>query len=80
MLPLEWDSCSMAYILLNLSRARPKNVEGIKDLYYAIGDRNLFLILEAKNMDGVNRILNQIKKVFPAGAVRMIGCRQLGIS
>jgi DNA-binding Lrp family transcriptional regulator len=57
-----------------------KNVEGIKDLYYAIGDRNLFLILEAKNMDGVNRILNQIKKVFPAGAVRMIGCRQLGIS
>lgn len=57
-----------------------KNVEGIKDLYYAIGDSNLFLILEAKNMDGVNRILNQIKKVFPAGAVRMIGCRQLGLS
>jgi DNA-binding Lrp family transcriptional regulator len=57
-----------------------KNVEGIKDLYHAIGDRNLFLILEAGNMDGVNRILNQIKKVSPSGAVRMIGCRQLGIS
>ena len=54
-----------------------KNVEGIKNLYHNIGDRDLFLVLEAGNMDSVTRILDHIKKACPSGAVKMIGCQRL---
>jgi hypothetical protein len=54
-----------------------ENVEGIRNIYNNSGDDNLFLVLEAENMDSFTRILNHIKEVCPAGVAKMIGCRQI---
>ena len=42
-----------------------KNMEGIKNLYHTFGDHDLFLVLEARDVDSITRILNHIARFLP---------------